>query len=64
MFGTLWRLDVVHIYILPILFVCSIIYFRVSVSAYKHYQAMNVFVLSHILVYVTGYMLGQGRIPG
>ena len=34
MFGTLWRLDVVHIHILPILFVCSIIYFRVGVCAY------------------------------
>ena len=60
MCGSLWRLYVVHIHMLPILFVCSIIYFRVGVCAYKHYQAMNVFVLSHILIYVTGY--GGGHV--
>ena len=32
--GTLWRLYVVHIHMLPILFVCSIIYFQVGASAY------------------------------
>ena len=52
--GTLWRLYV-HIHILPILFACSIIHFQVGASAYKHYQAMNVFVLSHNLIYVPGY---------
>ena len=34
MCGTLWRLYVVYIHMLPILFVSSSIYFRVGASAY------------------------------